>query len=79
MSLWGYKDAHGRIVATCQNDMSGNTGWEEVNEDTKPEESAEAQGQPNLSTEQRIADLESQNADIMDGLIEVANLAAGGE
>lgn len=34
--MWGYRDLEGRIVATNPNDMSGNTGWEEVPEDTVP-------------------------------------------
>ena len=37
MSLWGYRDFTGRIVALNQNNMIGNTGWEEVPEDTVPE------------------------------------------
>ena len=35
--MWGYRDFTGRIVATNPNNMSGNTGWEEVPEDTVPE------------------------------------------
>ena len=35
--MWGYRDFAGRIVATNPNDMTGNTGWEEVPEDTVPE------------------------------------------
>lgn len=76
--MWGYRDAHGRIVATSPNNMGGNSGWEEVPDETEPETAEAGQEQNGLSDAQRMADLEAQNADIMDGLIEVANLVAGG-
>ncbi|NCC68715.1 MAG: hypothetical protein EOM14_11090 [Clostridia bacterium] len=77
--MWGYRDAEGHIVATSQNDMSGNSGWEEVPDGTEPETTETEQGGTSRSDAQRMADLEAQNADIMDGLIEVAGLVAGGE
>lgn len=78
MSLWGYRDAHGRIVATSPENMEGNTGWEEVPDGTKPQQETEPQEGAQLSTEQQLDSLRTQNADIMDGLIEVADIVVGG-
>ena len=70
--MWGYRDLEGRIVATNPNDMTGNTGWEEVPEDTVPEvveEPAMVPAQPTL--EERQDQVEA-------ALIELAAIVTGG-
>ena len=57
--MWGYRDFTGRIVATNPNDMTGNTGWEEVPEDTVPEVVEEPATVPEPTLEERTAALET--------------------
>ena len=57
--MWGYRDLEGRIVATNPNDMSGNTGWEEVPEDTVPEIVDELAVAQDPTLEERTAALET--------------------
>lgn len=33
MKTWIYSDSQGRIMATNANDMTGNTGWSETEQD----------------------------------------------
>jgi len=71
MSLWGYRDFTGRIVALNQNNMIGNTGWEEVPEDTVPEIVEESAMVPEPTIEQRHDQVEA-------ALIELAAIVTGG-
>jgi len=69
--MWGYRDFTGRIVALNQNNMSGNTGWEEVPEDTVPEIVEESAMVPEPTIEQRHDQVEA-------ALIELAAIVTGG-
>lgn len=57
--MWGYRDFAGRIIATNPNYMAGNTGWEEVPEDTVPEVVEEPATVPEPTLEMRTAALET--------------------
>ena len=69
--MWGYRDYTGRIIATNPNDMSGNTGWEEVPEDTVPEVVEE----PAVAQEPTLAERQDQ---VEAALIELAAIVTGG-
>ena len=69
--MWGYRDFAGRIVATNPNDMTGNTGWEEVSEDTVPEVVEEPATVPEPTLEERQDQVEA-------ALIELAAIVTGG-
>lgn len=74
MSLWGYKDAQGRVVATCPDNMTGNSGWEEVPEDTIPEVVEEPTVVPEPTIEERTAALETatqQQAATLDEVVTI--------
>ena len=72
--MWGYRDLEGRIVATNPNDMAGNTGWEEVPEDTVPEVVEESVVAPVPTLEERTAALETatqQQAATLDEVVTI--------
>ena len=87
--MWGYRDFAGRIVATNPNDMTGNTGWEEVSEDTVPEvvEEPATVPEPTLeartaaletATQQHAVTLEERQDQVEAALIELAAIVTGG-
>lgn len=72
--MWGYRDFMGRIIATNPNDMTGNTGWEEVPEDTVPEVVEEPTPVQEPTLEERTAALETatqQQAATLDEVVTI--------
>jgi len=67
--MYGYRDDQGRIVATSPNDMSGNTGWEEVPEGTVAQEPQEETGE-GATEGARLGQVEA-------ALIELAGMIGG--
>jgi hypothetical protein len=68
--MWGYRDFTGRIVATNPSDMSGNTGWEPVPDDTVPEVAEEPMVAPEPTVNERLDQNEA-------ALIEIAAMLGG--
>jgi hypothetical protein len=73
LTVWAYRDYSGRIIALNPNDMSGNTGWEEVPDDTVPDggDPPGAEPEPTPQAQWRT--------DVENALVELAGLIAGGE
>lgn len=65
--MWGYF-IDGKCIATNPNDMSGNTGWEEVPEDTVPVEIEETPTDAPIPLEQRVEKLETSLTESIEAL-----------
>jgi hypothetical protein len=65
--MWGYRQ-DGIIVAVNPNDMSGNSGWEEVPDGTVPVEPEEEPQTPNKSADERLDTLEPTVDEVVDVL-----------
>ena len=65
--MWGYI-MNGKCVATNPNDMSGNSGWEEVPDDTVPMEIEETPTESPVPLEQRVEKLEASLTESIEAL-----------
>ena len=68
--MWGYK-LDGVIVAVNPNDMSGNSGWEEVPEGTVPVQQAEEPQERHKTADERLDTLEPTVEEVVDVLGEI--------
>lgn len=65
--MWGYF-IDGKCVATNPNDMSGNSGWEEVPDDTVPVEIEATPTDITIPLEQRVEKLETSLTESIEAL-----------
>jgi len=76
--MWGYF-INGKCVATNPNDMSGNSGWEEVPSDTIPIQIEEPVAEAPVTLEQRVAAVEAvvKGTPSYGELLEAVNILLG--
>ena len=65
--MWGYF-INGKCVATNPNDMRGNSGWEEVPDDTVPFETEETPTDITIPLEERVEKLETSLTESIEAL-----------